>query len=138
MHALLSRLVLAFLSGVLLALAFPKFNLFWLAWFAPGLMLLATRETSTKSVLISGYVAGVGNYSVLLSWLLLIPVRSDAVLGYLAVSAAIAGFIMIWCWTCWRLWPGSKNKETTVALQRQWQAMSKGQRVVWPLVFAIA
>jgi apolipoprotein N-acyltransferase len=96
------RVALAFGAGALLAASFPKFSLRWLAWIAPGLILLATQAQTGRGVFWAGYVAGLGKYLVSLYWLLLIPFPWHAVAGYLVLCAVLSLCMAAWCWVCWR------------------------------------
>jgi apolipoprotein N-acyltransferase len=115
------RLILAFGAGMLLAASFPRFNLRWLAWAAPGLILWTARGLSWKGSLGAGFTAGLGNYLVSLYWVLLIPFPWHALAGYLALCVVLSCYMAAWCWLCW------------YAL-RKYQAVS---RVAWPLCCAM-
>ena len=95
------RLSLAFLSGLMLAFAFPKLDLPWLAWFAPGLTLALGAGQSGKRVFYIGCCAGLGRYLASLYWFLCIPMPVYAVAAWLAISLYLALFVGGWCWFCW-------------------------------------
>ncbi|MFH1825987.1 MAG: apolipoprotein N-acyltransferase [bacterium] len=60
---------LAALSGLLLALAFPKFNLFWLAWIALVPLFFVLQETKNlKAKIFYGFVFGLVFFLVQLFW----------------------------------------------------------------------
>jgi apolipoprotein N-acyltransferase len=99
------RVALAFGAGALLAGAFPKFNLRWLAWIAPGLILLAAQAQTGRGVFWAGYAAGLGKYLVSLYWLLLMPFPWHAVAGYLAMCGVLSLYVAARCWVCWRALP---------------------------------
>jgi apolipoprotein N-acyltransferase len=99
------RLSLAFLSGLMLAFAFPKLDLPWLAWFAPGLTLALGAGQSGKRVFYIGCCAGLGRYLASLYWFLCIPMPVYAVAAWLAISLYLALFVGGWCWFCWRVFP---------------------------------
>jgi len=64
------RLILSVLSGCLLALAFPKFNLSWLAWVALVPFFLAVARTNNqKQVLACGFWFGLAFFGLHLYWI---------------------------------------------------------------------
>lgn len=128
------RLLFSFLSGILFAAAFPKFNLPFLAWLAPGMVLWLSCHRSGRRVFLSGFLAGLGCWLVLAYWLLLIPFRWHALAAYLAQSSVGAAYIGAWCWLCWHLWPASKSVPED--LPAQWLGMSAWDRVRWPMLCA--
>src|SRR5690242_14525559 len=99
------RFLASFLGGTLFAAAFPKFNLSFLAWLAPGFVLASAYQTSGKRVFLSGFLSGLGCWLVMMYWLLLIPFRAYGVAAYLFQSSVGAASMGTWCWLCWRLWP---------------------------------
>jgi apolipoprotein N-acyltransferase len=58
----------AIISGLLLAFAFPKFNLEFLAWFALVPLLFAIYTGSPRRAMRLGFVAGLVFYFITLSW----------------------------------------------------------------------
>ncbi len=60
----------AILSGLLLAFAFPKFNLEFLAWFALVPLLFAIYTGSARRALKLGFVTGLVFYFITLSWVI--------------------------------------------------------------------
>ena len=60
----------AILSGLLLAFAFPKFNLEFLAWFALVPLLFAIYSGNARQALRLGFVAGLVFYFITLSWVI--------------------------------------------------------------------
>ena len=131
-----SRLIVCFLTGILFAAAFPKFNLPLLAWVAPGFALWLTHHSSGKRVLLSGFFSGLGCWLVMMYWLLLIPFRLYGAGAYLVQSAVGASSIGVWCWVCWRLWPA--RIKTAGNLQTQWVALTPMERLQWPLLCGAA
>ena len=98
-----SRYLLAMVSGVLLALSFPKTSVAGLAWVAPGLMVAAAIGIQGAERFRIGYVGGFAHYLCSLYWLLLIPYRWHGIplgpgLGWLALSAFMALFTGTWVW----------------------------------------
>jgi apolipoprotein N-acyltransferase len=125
-----------FLAGVLLAAAFPKFELPVLAWLAPGVVLWLAHDTSGKRIFLSGFLAGLGYWLVGVYWLLLIPFRLYGLGAYLVQSAVGATCMGVWCWLCWRLWP-ARNR-VAGDLQPQWLALTFWDRLRWPILCAAA
>lgn len=112
------RPALAFLAGVMLAAAFPHANQLWLAWLAPGLVLLLGLGQSGKTTFRTGFFAGLGFYLTSLYWLLLIPLPLHAIAAWLSLGCYLALFPATWCWACCRCFPGqagAAKKPTTVA-----------------------
>ena len=122
------RFSLALLSGLMLALAFPKPELAWLAWLAPGLTLALGAGEPGKRVFWIGCLAGLGRYLVSLYWFLYIPVPVYAVAAWLAMSVVLALFIGGWCWAGWRVWP---RQQAPLAAERRLSAGSTRRTVNW-------
>lgn len=89
----------------MLALAFPKLELAWLAWLAPGLILLAALGQPSKTILAIGFTAGLTQNLIGFYWLLLIPKRSGAIIAWLAVGGLMAVYMAAWTWVCCRTAP---------------------------------
>jgi apolipoprotein N-acyltransferase len=104
------RLAFAFLSGLLLALAFPNCDLPWLAWLGPGVTLALAVGQSGKRAFVIGCAAGLGRYLVSLYWFLCIPVRVYAVAAWLAMCLVLALFVGAWTWLCWRTFPARAQR----------------------------
>lgn len=60
----------AILSGLLLAFAFPRFNLEFLAWFALVPLLFAIYPGNARRALALGFVAGLVFYFITMSWVI--------------------------------------------------------------------
>ena len=103
------RATVALLGGATLALAFPLPGVAGLAWFAPGLILLATLGAPRGTAFRLGYLAGLAHNLISLRWLLHIPFPAGAIAGWLALSAYVALYPALWTWLCWRLLPGLEN-----------------------------
>jgi apolipoprotein N-acyltransferase len=131
-----TRLVFSVLSGILFAAAFPKFNLPFLAWLAPGLVLWAGHQGSGRQAFLAGFLAGLGCWLVMFYWLLLIPFRWYGLAAYLAQSGIGAAYMGVWCWLCWYLWPCRKRVAGDLATQ--WVALSSRARFGWPILCAAA
>lgn len=67
-------------AGALLVLAYPRFNLFWTAWFAPALLFYALRGGSKLKRFAAGWVFGLVFLGGLLFWIN--SVRYPAPIGY--------------------------------------------------------
>src|SRR5213593_4599972 len=91
------RVALAVVSGLLLALAFPKTGVAGFAWVAPGAMLAVAIGVNGRQAFRLGYVAGLAHYLTSLSWLLRIPVNKLApISGWLALSGYLALYAASW------------------------------------------
>ncbi|HXE42629.1 MAG TPA: hypothetical protein VN516_06355, partial [Candidatus Baltobacteraceae bacterium] len=96
-----SGYLIAVIAGLLLALAFPKFNVAGFAWIVPALLIFAARNKSGGEAFRIGYVAGITFWLVSLYWLLFMPAPGFAVLGWVALCAFLASFQATWLWlTC--------------------------------------
>ena len=80
MIAVKARLVVAALSGLLLDVAFPPHDLWWLAPIAVGLLLNALRGRTLREGALLGWVHGLAFFGVLLVW-------TGTIVGPLAVIA---------------------------------------------------
>ncbi|HEX7655209.1 MAG TPA: apolipoprotein N-acyltransferase [Verrucomicrobiae bacterium] len=121
-----SGYLLAILSGLLLALAFPKFQLAGFAWVAPAILMFAVQKKSRADALRVGYLSGLTFWLISLSWLLLIPYTWHHLpllpgLGWLALAAFIALYTGLWAW----LMAGFDPTQST------W-----GRRMLWTLLGA--
>jgi apolipoprotein N-acyltransferase len=65
-----NRCFRATLAGLILASAFPNYNIPGLAWVAPALILFCDEGKSGRESLRIGYVAGLAFWLPTLSWLL--------------------------------------------------------------------
>ncbi len=63
------RLLLSFISGVLLALAFPNFNLPFLAWIAVAVLIIASLEGGVGEAALRGLLFGVAFYLFSTPWI---------------------------------------------------------------------
>ena len=102
-----ARCLTAIGAGLLLAAAFPNFNIAGLAWVAPGLMLAAALGGNGKQGFRLGFVAGFTFWLASLYWLLLIPVTGFPILGWVALAAYNAVFQALWVWLSWKCFPRS-------------------------------
>ncbi len=93
-----SGYLLAIVAGLLLAVAFPNFNLAGFAWLAPALMIFAARGHTGADAARVGYVSGLTFWLASLYWLLFMPVTGFPILGWLALAAYLALFTATWTW----------------------------------------
>jgi apolipoprotein N-acyltransferase len=93
-----SRYLWAMLAGLVLALAFPKFNLAGFAWLGPALMVFAARGKTGADAFRVGCVSGFTFWLITLCWLLQIPYAGPPILGWLLLSAYCALFFGAWTW----------------------------------------
>ncbi|MEO5802539.1 MAG: apolipoprotein N-acyltransferase [Verrucomicrobiota bacterium] len=118
-----------------LAISFPKFNLWGLAWLAPGLMLSTAVGKPGKIAFGLGFVAGLGHYLCSLYWLLLIPLRWHGVVAWLSLSIYMALFPAAWCWVCWRCYPKvkclSRSGKIESGATHPFISTSQFQRIRW-------
>jgi apolipoprotein N-acyltransferase len=130
-----SRLSLAFSSGLLLALAFPKADQGWLAWLAPGATLTLALGLSGKKAFLVGFLAGLGRYLLSLSWFLCIPVPAYAVTAWLAMCLVLSLFAGAWCWVCCCVIPGTPRLPEGLATAKPFRV---GVLAVWSALCAAA
>jgi apolipoprotein N-acyltransferase len=71
-------IILPLLSAVLLTLAYPPFDLFFLAWFALIPMLIAIRGERPSQAFFTGYITGLLFFGATLYWV-----------GYVAIIGAV-------------------------------------------------
>jgi apolipoprotein N-acyltransferase len=95
--------LLAVLSGILLALSFPKFDYAVLAWVAFVPLFLAMGRKTPQKAFKLGFACGITAYAGLLYWLNIVMVTfgklhwSISVILYLALAAYLALFYGIIC-----------------------------------------
>jgi apolipoprotein N-acyltransferase len=93
-----SGYLLAIAAGLLLAAAFPKIGIAGFAWVSPALLVYAAHRKNSGDAFRAGYVGGIMFWLASLYWLLLIPVASFPILGWVALSAFMAVYFGIWTW----------------------------------------
>jgi apolipoprotein N-acyltransferase len=96
----------ALVAGLLLALAFPKFDIAGFAWVAPGLLLFSACGMNGRTAFRLGYAGGFVYYLATLYWLLHIPVTFLPILGWIALSLYLSLFPALWVWLSWKMFPG--------------------------------
>src|SRR3954470_5679608 len=107
------RYAFALLSGALLALAFPKFDIAGFAWVAPGLLLFSACGVEGGTAFRVGYFGGFLYYLIALYWLLFIPVKFLPILGWIALSLYLSLFPALWVWISWKLFPNRQTAPTS-------------------------
>jgi apolipoprotein N-acyltransferase len=93
-----SGYLVAIVAGVLLAMAFPKFNVSGFAWIAPALMLAAAYGKTGPDRFRAGFASGLAFWLISLGWLLLMPATGYPILAWLALAAYVALFFGAWTW----------------------------------------
>ncbi len=126
---------LALLSGVLLSLAFPPLEWWWLGWFALAPLLLAVRMSTTSiQARICGFLTGLIAYPLILGWMWHVWwVLAIFAWWVLAVFLALAsGFLKRWemnreiSWWGWCLAAGCA-----------WFVVEVFRAELWPLRFGM-
>jgi len=83
-------IILAGLSGILTALAFPKFNLFFLGWISLIPLLFALNRKKGIYSFFLGWIAGSLFYAVLLYWIPAVPAHY----GGLSLGLSLLTYIL--------------------------------------------
>ena len=97
-------------AGLLLASAFPNFNLAGFAWIAPALIIFAAVGKSGGDAFRVGYVAGLTFWLASLYWLLNMPVPAGfRLLGWISLCAYLALYPAAWTWLVARFKWGNAN-----------------------------
>ncbi|MBT5705892.1 MAG: apolipoprotein N-acyltransferase, partial [Verrucomicrobia bacterium] len=111
-----------------------------IAWFIPGLLLLIAGARTRLSPFQMGFISGLYFHLTALHWLLFIPVKVGAVIGWLSLSAYCALYPALWCFFCWRMLSASSQPKTQTSdishLFRRLAAMNWAQRQIWAIVGA--
>ena len=92
------KYILAVLSGVLLVLGFPEFNLWSLSWFALVPLLVAIHKATWKESLWLGFVAGCVYFFGIMNWLMILVPFSTifwVTLGYVVLSSYLACYVFL-------------------------------------------
>jgi apolipoprotein N-acyltransferase len=129
------RYFVALAGGILLALAFPRFNMAGLAWLAPGVLLFSAAGTTPGHAFRLGYSGGLSYYLCTLTWLLHIPVRFLPVLGWIALSAFLALYAALFVWAGWKLlgYLQPARLPWDAELLRAFMAHGWRRRTIWSL-----
>lgn len=95
---------LAIISGILAALAFPKFNLSFLIWLAPIPLLFILYQSGPKKAFFAGWLAGLAFYGLLLYWLPYVPTHygnlpfTASLFIYFLLISFLALFWAVFAW----------------------------------------
>jgi len=85
------------LSGILIALSFPNFNLSFLAWVGLVPLLFSTRKTDTKTSLMSGFITGFTANAVIMYWIYpMIKFNTDSHLQAAVCLATLSAYLAIY------------------------------------------
>jgi apolipoprotein N-acyltransferase len=111
-----------------------------IAWFIPGLLLLIAGARTRLNPFQMGFMSGLYFHLTALYWLLFIPVKVGAVIGWLTLSAYCALYPALWCFFCWRMLSAPSQPKTQTSdishLFTRLAAMNWAQRQIWALVGA--
>ncbi len=132
--------VLSIVVGGLWALPFLFPSTAGIAWFIPGIVFLTAGSSTRLSPFQMGYLTGLYFHLTGLYWLLFMPVRVGALLGWVCLSAYCALFPAIWAFFVWRMLPSISRQQNagtnrTAGLARLAQ-LTWIQRQLWALVGA--
>ena len=100
------QICLAILSGGLIVLAFPRFNLSILAWFGLIPLFLAIRNTSPRSSFCLGWICGLVYFGGTLYWL----IRAMTLYGHVSIwqsaliALALTAYLSLYIGTFAALW----------------------------------
>lgn len=86
-----ARLLTACLSALLMAIAFPKWDIWIAAWFSLVPLLWAIRDRSPREAAILGWTSGTLHYGLLVYWL----VRTMQSYGNLPIYLSVAVFFLL-------------------------------------------
>ncbi|HEY4743642.1 MAG TPA: apolipoprotein N-acyltransferase [Desulfuromonadaceae bacterium] len=86
--------LLAMVSGVLIALAFPNTGLSFLAWVALVPLLVALEGASTRTAFRIGFTCGMSAYAVILYWINIVATQY----GHLPWAVSIPIYLMLATW----------------------------------------
>ena len=86
----LKDILLALLSGILSALAFPKFSLSFLIWISLIPLLFIISQKTPKQSFLLGMIAGFSFYAVLLYWIPDVPAH----FGNLSIGISILIYVV--------------------------------------------
>ncbi|UCD81079.1 MAG: apolipoprotein N-acyltransferase [Desulfobacterales bacterium] len=96
--SLIIRLLAAVLSGIFVILAFPKYDLWWLAWVALVPLFLALYGGNVKYSILTAWVFGIITFAGLFSWILEVRgytwLHQTIIVSYLSVFFALLGLII--------------------------------------------
>lgn len=146
--------LLAAFSGILLALAFPKAGLSFLAWIAFVPLLLACGQKSAKKAARLGFVAGMAGYSGILYWINIVVTTYGklplpvSILLYLLLVGYLAAFFALLCYLVRRaeergipvvlsfplIWVGLEYVRSFLLTGFPWASLGYSQYRILPLI----
>jgi len=92
------KYLFAALSGIMIVLSFPEFNLSGLAWFALVPLLVAINGCGWKESLRLGFVTGIIYFFGVMNWLMVLTPYSTVfwvALGYIVLSLYLSTYVFI-------------------------------------------
>lgn len=98
-----SSLILAFISGVLLFLSFPKFGIGLVAWIALIPLFHAIKERNVSESLMPGFITGLCYYVGVIYWVVYAIVKYGnlpiftGILAMLLLSAYLGIYVVVFC-----------------------------------------
>lgn len=92
-----TRALLAIASGAALALSFPNYNLWPLAWIALAMLILASQGARLPAAPVYGFLHGLAFYPIAVPWIAVVmrqygnvgPWTSAGILGLMAIAGGI-------------------------------------------------
>jgi apolipoprotein N-acyltransferase len=114
------RLLFGLASGVALALSFPNYNLWPLAWIAIALLILASIGASVRDAMFAGFLHGIVFYPVCLTWVYVVmrEYGNVPVLPALAILGGIGflGGLHMMIFTCSVRFVGRRRVDLAFAI----------------------
>lgn len=146
--------LLAVVSGVLLALSFPKAELSFLSWIAFVPLFVACGQKSARKAARLGFVAGVAAYAGILYWINIVVTTYGklplpvSILVYLMLVVYLAAFFAVLCYLMRRaeergipvvlsfpiLWVGLEYLRSFLLTGFPWASLGYSQYRILPLI----
>ncbi len=151
----ISSVLLSLASGLMLAAAFPSFDIHWLAWIALVPLLRALRGLTLRQALLHGFIAGLAFFAATVHWVTnsvhyyggvpLLPASLITLLlcAYLALYPALFGAAIIQLrrnypsllfLTAPAVWTALELARTYVFSGFPWALLGYSQHAVLPLI----
>ena len=101
----MAGIVISLICGIILALAFPRANVHWFAWFALAPLMYFVYRLSWKRALLSGFAFGMGFFGTLLYWIavfgklpwfVLAAFQSLFVIGFVVLAKLLGTRMSLW------------------------------------------
>jgi apolipoprotein N-acyltransferase len=89
------RLLLALSSGALLALAYPNYNLHFLAWVSVALLIVAVLDVGMSSAALFGFLHGLVFATISVPWIYTV-LRVHGNADQLSAAGAMAALVIAW------------------------------------------